>query len=233
MTFDPDSAFGAPPTDPLTLDGVPLDGDLADRGPDGADDAPAPAPRRHRRKSSTRNAIEWAVVIFGAILIAVVLRTFALQTFWIPSESMSTTLVKNDRVVVNKLSYKLHDVHRGDVVVFERPPGETDSKIKDLIKRVVGLEGEHVRLLDGKVLVDGKALDEPYTHGQSTTPCPGDPFPELSTPEGLLIPKDHVLVMGDNRNNSQDGRCFGPIDEDLIVGRAFIIIWPPSKIGGL
>jgi signal peptidase I len=238
VTFDPDSDFGAPPTDRVPtetrpIDFVPTDGGPLDGEPIGPDDGPAATKRRHRKKSSTRNAIEWAVVIFGAILIAVVLRTFVLQTFWIPSESMSTTLVKNDRVVVNKLSYRLHDVHRGDVVVFERPPGETDSKIKDLIKRVVGLEGEHVRLVDGKVLIDGKALEEPYTHGQATTPCPGDPFPELSTAEGLLVPKDHVLVMGDNRSNSQDGRCFGPIDEDLIVGRAFIIIWPPSKIGGL
>ena len=172
-----------------------------------------------------------------AVLIAVVIRMFLLQTFWIPSPSMATTLVKDDRVVVNKLSYRLHDVRRGDVVVFHRPPSETsaDNTINDLIKRVVGLPGENVSISAGVVHIDGRAMDEPYTHGQQTLDggCSQGDLAKLFTPGGFVVPAGHVLVMGDNRGNSEDGRCFGPIDEDLIVGRAFVVIWPPSHAGGL
>jgi signal peptidase I len=179
--------------------------------------------------------LEWVAVIGGAIIIAVVVRTFILQTFWIPSPSMSPTLVENDRVLVNKLSYKFHDVNRGDVVVFERPDNEPPSDIKDLIKRVVALPGEHVSIMDGKVSVDGRVLDEPYTHNLETVldSCPITYVPGIDTKKGFLVPKDHVLVLGDNRVNSHDGRCFGAIDEDLIVGRAFFLMWPPGHAGGL
>ncbi len=188
-------------------------------------------------KSSLRNLVEWVVVIGGAITVAVVIRAFVFQTFWIPSPSMATTLVKDDRVVVNKLSYRLHDVRRGDVIVFHRPPSEngSDSAINDLIKRVVGLEGERVSILDGGVRIDGVPLEEPYTHGLETVDngCSTGDLQQLYTEAGYLIPEDHVFVLGDNRVNSGDGRCFGPVDEDLIVGRAFFKIWPPGHVGGL
>jgi signal peptidase I len=187
------------------------------------------------RKSSTRNAVEWVVVVAGAVLVAFLIRTFVLQTFWIPSPSMATTLVEKDRVIVNKLSYRLHDVNRGDVVVFHRPPSETASTVKDLIKRVVALEGESVSIRDGAVHIDGVALEEPYTNGQATLeiPCTPEEIRSIYSTEGLVIPEGHVFVLGDNRTNSGDSRCFGPIDEDLIVGRAFFKIWPPGHIGGL
>ena len=88
---------------------------------------------------------------------------------------------------------------------------------------------------DGKVSVDGRKLDEPYTHGLDTVldSCPTTYVPGIDTKEGFKVPEDHVLVLGDNRVNSRDGRCFGPIDEDLIVGRAFFLMWPPSRAGGL
>lgn len=190
-----------------------------------------------RPKSSLRNLVEWVVVIGGAITVAVVIRAFVFQTFWIPSPSMATTLVKDDRVVVNKLSYRLHDVRRGDVIVFHRPPSESgsDSAINDLIKRVVGLEGERVSILDGGVRIDGVPLQEPYTHGLETVDngCSTGELQQLYTEAGFLVPDDHVFVLGDNRVNSGDGRCFGPVDEDLIVGRAFFKIWPPGHVGGL
>ncbi|MGI8755009.1 MAG: signal peptidase I [Acidimicrobiales bacterium] len=193
-------------------------------------------PRRAKAKTARRNLVEWIAVIGGAIVIAVVVRTFIFQTFWIPSPSMSPTLAVNDRVLVNKLSYKVHDIHRGDVVVFERPPNETDNGIKDLIKRVVGLPGERVSVQDGFVKIDGRKLTEPYTHGLQTIyqrGCGPAVLTGIDTAKGFQIPAGHVFVMGDNRVNSTDGRCFGPIDEDLVVGRAFVIIWPPSKAGGL
>lgn len=218
--------------------GEPAEGDgLTDEEIAEARQARVSARRAAAKKSSRRNLIEWVAVIAGAIVIAVVVRTFVFQTFWIPSPSMSTTLVKDDRVLVNKLSYRFHDVNRGDVVVFERPDNMPESNIKDLIKRVVALPGERVSIIDQKVRIDGRALDEPYTNGLPTEPrvaCaqPAD-LTGIDTEAGYEIPEGHVLVLGDNRTDSTDGRCFGPIDEDLIVGRAFVIMWPPGKIGGL
>lgn len=187
-------------------------------------------------KSSTRNALEWVAVIGGAIVIAVVVRTFLVQTFWIPSPSMSPTLVKDDRVLVNKLSYRFHDVNRGDVVVFERPPNEPPSEVKDLIKRVVALPGERISIMEGTVRIDGRELDEPYVNDLDTiydSLCSTVDLEGIDTAEGYEVPEGTLFVMGDNRTNSHDGRCFGPIDEDLVVGRAFFIIWPPSHAGGL
>lgn len=238
MTSLPPSSSSPSPDDGLARrqqrEPVPAE---AAAGPGGgpvpdAQDATAQAART---SSQTRNIIEWVVVIGGAIAIALVVRMFILQTFWIPSPSMSPTLVQNDRVLVNKLAYKFHDVNRGDVVVFERPPNEPPSDIKDLIKRVVALPGEHVSIMDGKVTVDGKVLDEPYTHGLQTVldSCPITYVPGIDTEAGFEVPEGHVLVLGDNRVNSHDGRCFGPIDEDLIVGRAFFLLWPPAHAGGL
>ncbi len=190
---------------------------------------------RQRRKASTRNLIEWLFVLAGALVLALLVRTFAFQTFWIPSSSMAATLDTGDRVLVNKLSYRFGEPARGDVIVFERPPGET-GEIKDLIKRVIGLPGERVSIMDGSVYIDGRRLEEPYTDGQRTEPtvgCGSGDTTGIDSPSGMQVPDGHLFVLGDNRNGSHDGRCFGPIDEDLVVGRAFLIIWPPSKIGGL
>lgn len=193
------------------------------------------ARQRKKAKSPTRNLVEWVVVIGGALILAVLVRTFAFQTFWIPSGSMRTTLIENDRVLVNKLSYRFGEPERGDVIVFERPPNETGT-IKDLIKRVIGLPGEKVSIRDGSVYIDGRKLNEPYTNGQVTdlSGCPAGRYTQgIDTEAGMVVPKGSVFVLGDNRGSSHDGRCFGPISEDLIVGRAVAIIWPPSKIGAL
>lgn len=176
------------------------------------------------------------VVIGGALLVAVVIRTFVFTTFWIPSASMEPTLMgegRRDRVVVNRLSYKAHDVNRGDIVVFANPPGEPSiavggRAVKELIKRVVALEGETVELRDGRVYVDGKRLDESYLpDGTRTEP--------ICNQTRFEVPEDSVFVMGDNRANSRDARCFAAhsIEESSIVGRAFVRIWPLSEIGGL
>lgn len=190
---------------------------------------------RQRRRASTRNVIEWVLVLAGALVLALLVRTFAFQTFWIPSSSMSVTLETGDRVLVNKLSYRFGDPARGDVIVFERPPGEA-GEIEDLIKRVIGLPGERVSIMDGSVYIDSRRLEESYTNGERTEPtvgCGSGDTTGIDTPSGMLVPEGHVFVLGDHRTGSHDGRCFGPIDEDLIVGRAFLVIWPPSKFGGL
>ena len=127
-------------------------------GRDEGEDPPPPATPVKSKRSSARTVVEWVAVVGGALVVALVIRAFFLAAFYIPSESMVPTLEKGDRVLVNKLSYKLHDVHRGDVVVFERPPNEPDNGIKDLIKRVVALPGETVEVRDCKVLINGNAL---------------------------------------------------------------------------
>jgi signal peptidase I len=179
-----------------------------------------------RRTKTSRSVVEWMVVAIVALVITLVLRTFVLAAFSIPSVSMVPTLQVGDRVLVNKLSYKAHAVHRGDVVVFKRPPGEPDLSIKDLIKRVIGLPGETVSFRDGKVFVNDQALTEPYLPaGVSTVP--------LSQGPSIKVPVGEVLVLGDNRESSFDGRAFGPFDQKLIVGRAFVKVWPPSRLGSL
>lgn len=188
--------------------------------------------------SRTRKiVIEWVLLIGGALLIAFLIKTFLFQAFYIPSESMTPTLQVGDRVLVNKLSYKLHDVNRGDVVVFEAPEDESTPGVKDLVKRVVGLPGETVELRDGQVFVDEKLLSEPYlADGEATTPNPqdfaGKCVPPVSDTE-CTVPADSYLVFGDNRNESKDGRVFGPIKESDIVGRVFVRIWPLGDIGFL
>jgi signal peptidase I len=109
-------------------------------------------------------------------------------------------------------------VHRGDIVVFKGPE-QAQGQVKDLIKRVIGLPGDTVEAHDGKVFVNGKAINEPYL-GPGITTGPLEP---------QKIPANHYWVMGDNRGNSKDSRFFGPIDKSLIIGRAFVRVWPVSR----
>ncbi|MEM9615729.1 MAG: signal peptidase I [Actinomycetota bacterium] len=170
----------------------------------------------------TRNALEWAVVLVGAVLVALLLRAVLFQAFYIPSESMEDTLVVNDRVLVNKVSYRLHDIHRGDIVVFARPEGQ-ESDIKDLIKRVIALPGETIEARDNVLYVNEQQLIEPYL----------DPGTITSDFGPTVVPEGEVFVMGDNREESFDSRGFGPIEEDRVIGRAFVLFWPISRIGSL
>ncbi|HET6954804.1 MAG TPA: signal peptidase I, partial [Acidimicrobiales bacterium] len=177
-------------------------------------------------RSLRRTILEWVAVIGGGVLIALVVEAFFVQAFWIPSPSMVPTLEVGDRVLVNKLSYKLHDVHRGDVVVFRRPPAAShggEDEIKDLIKRVIAVEGDTIEGRDGKVYVNGERIEEPYLVDDTAT----DNLPLTTIPEGK------VFVMGDNRTDSEDSRVFGPIDEDSIVGRAVVKVLPLSDLGWL
>jgi signal peptidase I len=125
-------------------------------------------------------------------------------------------------VLVNKLSYKLHDIHRGDIVVFTKPKGE-ESDIKDLVKRVIALPGESVEGRDGHIYIDGKLLKEPYLPDGT----------ETSTFGAQPVPSNSIWVMGDNRPASRDSRYFGPIPESSVVGRVFVRIWPPNRLGFL
>ena len=173
-----------------------------------------PAPRR-------RQGLEWIVLVVASLAVALVVRAFLIQAFYIPSESMVPTLHKDDRVLVNKLSYRLHDVHRGDVIVFRAPEGTSTSEVKDLIKRVVGLPGETIEGRAGEIYIDGKPLDEPYLP------------PEVRSREfpAEKVPPHSFWVLGDNRQDSKDSTFFKAIDEETIVGRAFVRIWPLGDLG--
>lgn len=208
-------------SDPTSDETTPAAGPVA---PTEADTARSVS--RAKQRSSTRNLLEWVAVIVGAVLVALLIKTFVVQAFRIPSESMVPTLEIGDRVLVNKLSYDAHGLNRGDVVVFERPPGlpSGPDDPKDLIKRVIGLPGDTVVARDGSIYIDDQRLDEPYLPENIATY-------NLDVP--VTIPEGEVWVMGDNRTNSEDSRVFGPIDDDSIVGRAFMIMWPPGRIGAL
>jgi signal peptidase I len=209
--------------DPTT----PQDGDGGPGGGEGGNGAGPSKPRPQQQSHSLlRVVLEWLAVLAGGIVIAVVVEAFLVQAFWIPSPSMVPTLEVGDRVLVNKLAYKAHDVHHGDVVVFSRPPQAAnggEDQIKDLIKRVVAVGGDSIEGRDGRVYINNELIDEPY-------------LPEGTQTEDLpyqVVPEGKVFVMGDNRGDSQDSRFFGPIDEDTIVGRAFVKVLPFTDVGWL
>ncbi len=182
-----------------------------------------PVRRSGHRSRSLRSAIEWGAVIVGALVIALVVKVFLIQAFYIPSESMIPTLKVGDRVLVNKLDDGVSGIERGDVIVFDRPGGPGADGISELIKRVIALPGETIEAEDGRVKIDGEFIDEDYLPDDVTTSTFG---PET-------VPIGHVWVMGDNRNFSDDSRRFKTIPEEDIVGTAFVIIWPLGEVGTL
>lgn len=200
-----------------------------------AEPVQAPAiPLTDPEHERVRSMVEWVAVIVGALIVALVVKTFLFQAFYIPSASMEPTLEKGDRVLVNKLSYDFHDVRRGDVVVFEIPPESIGPDgIKDLIKRVIGLPGDTIETRGGIVYVNDRRLTEPYLLTGTLT---GDPNDGSNPPiDRQVVPVGRVFVMGDNRGNSHDSRYSdrGPIPISSVVGRAFVLVWPPGKMGGL
>ncbi|HVM02358.1 MAG TPA: signal peptidase I [Acidimicrobiales bacterium] len=197
-----------------------------------------------RRSGLARTAREIPILLVSAALLAFLLKTFVAQAFYIPSGSMLPQLDVNDRVVVSKLSYRLHSPNRGDIVVFDcpaeactHPSGEGDGggiggflrtvaegvgivqpSAEEFIKRVVALPGETVEGRDGTVHVDGRPLREPYL-------APGTVTSDFAPVE---VPPGHLWVMGDNRPNSSDSRVFGAIARSSVVGRTVVRIWPPG-----
>ena len=210
----------------------------------GDPDTPGRPRRKKTRKGSGRSFWkELPILIVVALVVAVLIKTFLIQAFFIPSGSMNDTLVDGDRVMVNKLAYRLGSPARGDVIVFDSPmstqaDGESifgalvrhvaeslglSSPESALIKRIVALGGETIEIRENRVYIDGGALEEPYLKEGSWM---GDYGP-------FTVPEGQVFVMGDNRSSSSDSRVFGPITEGEIIGKAFAKVWPPSRWGGL
>ena len=199
------------------------------------------------------------LIAFG---IAILIKTFLVQAFFIPSASMKPTLVEGDRVLVEKISYALHDPRRGDVVVFEKSvfgqeqnaPLLEDARNflrellglptgleEDYIKRVVGVAGDTIRYVGNprRLIVNGEAVNQDFVKGgrdkfSSTITSADCKRLEMDkVRDGCRIPAGRIFVMGDNRANSEDSRILGPIEQDKVIGRAFVIIWPPEDFRGL
>jgi signal peptidase I len=152
-----------------------------------------------------------------AALLSLVIITFVVQAFYIPSGSMEPTLMIDDRILVAKFLYRFEPVHRGDVIVFRYPLNPQ----RDFVKRVIGLPGDRVQLKDGVVSVEGKPISE---KGYTIKPDFGNYGP-------VTVPARDFFVLGDNRNNSEDSRFFGYVPGGNIIGKAIFIYWPPQRLG--
>jgi signal peptidase I len=261
----PERAAAPPPSDdPPPADGdapKPEEpGDAAGGGDDGPGDGSGAAEEKPKKPRGRRGSFwrELPVLVVIALVLALVIKTWLIQAFFIPSASMENTLKINDRVLVNKFVYHTRDIQRGDVVVFNGvdswdPEGEfaqptnpvskalhamgtvfgVSADEKDYIKRVIGTPGDHVRCCDaqGRITVNGHPLDEKsYLYPGN---APSDSLFDVTVPVGSL------WVMGDHRQVSSDSRAHlgdpggGAIPENKVVGRAFVRVWPPSRIGSL
>ena len=177
-------------------------------------------PGRERSRTVLQVMWDWllelAETVLPAIVIAVLINLFLAQATRVYGSSMEPNLHSDQRLVVEKLSYRLHEPRRGDVVVLRLP--ERGPEL--LIKRVIALPGETIEVRDGQVMVDGVALAEPYLSQQTR----GQYGP-------VQVPAGHIFVMGDNRGASNDSRVFGPVEQSRIVGRAWVSYWPPGDVG--
>ena len=192
---------------------------------------PTEAPEVHPIAKVLR---DWFLVVILALGAALLVRVYVLQQFYISGPSMETTLFGDNRVLVNKMSYRLHDIHRGDVVVFDRVTTSDGNVLHDdLIKRVIALPGDTIEIKKCIVIVNSKQLDEPYLDKEILRlPDPVNRCRVVNLPV-QTVPAKKIFVMGDNRPESFDSRSFGPISESLIVGRAFAIVWTLSRISSL
>lgn len=216
----------------------------------GADEDEGSEVRKPEARGLWGEIREYGGLIFIALLLAIVIKTFLIQAFYIPSLSMVPTLVKDDRVLVCRICTRFGDVHRGDVVVFSDPGsnggpdrgviggtlhwlgeaiGVARPQDDDFIKRVAAVGGDTWEIRAGTLYVNGEQVSEPYLN-------PAEPdtrsFGPATVPDGVLF------VLGDNRLQSGDSRFPRPngtglVPEDKVIGKAFVIVWPPSRIGGI
>jgi signal peptidase I len=178
-------------------------------------------PEEEKPVSFGRWLAELVLMVALAFLLASGIRAFVIQPYVIPSSSMEPTIEISDRVLANKFIYRFEDPQRGDIVVLDDPTGT----VQTLIKRVIATGGQTVDLVDGKVLVDGVALDEPYTHGKPSEP--------MAVEMPYVVPDDSVWLMGDNRTNSADSRVFGAVPLADVRGKAMCRFWPLDRVGSL
>jgi signal peptidase I len=183
-------------------------------------DAPAPA--------EENPWLEWLKTLGLSLVLAVGIRQFIVESRFIPSESMVPTLLVGDRLLVEKVSYYFGDPQRGDIVVFSAPAGMLELSPgfrQALIKRVVAVPGDTLEIRDGVIYINDQVVTEDYVVNE---PCLD--FCHRATE---VLPEDAYMVLGDNRNRSHDGRAWGYISRDDVIGRAWIRIWPPERFGAI
>ncbi len=183
----------------------------------------ADEPLRKTARPGLSGALSWVRDLAFSVLIAVVLIVFIYQPVKVEGTSMEPGLADNERIFINKFTYKMNlgDVHRGDTVVFWYPL----DPAKSYIKRVIGLPGDHVRIVNGQVFVNGARLNEDYVaerYRDSSTWADGRDIP---------VPPDRYFVLGDHRNSSSDSRAWGFVPRENIYGKAVFVYWPLNKVG--
>jgi signal peptidase I len=196
------------------------------------------------RRGARSSLVELVLIVAAALGLALGIQAFLVKPYRIPSESMEPTLDVGQRVLVNRVNYRLSDPDRGDVVVFHPPEGAEGNtcgvvrqpdepcsrptrKRSDLnfIKRVVAVPGDTLAIRGGHAVVNGKEQNESFTE-----PCPGDGG-ECNFQKSIKIPPGHFFMMGDNRGQSDDSRFWGPVPEKWIIGQAFFTYWPVDRVG--
>jgi signal peptidase I len=200
---------------------------------------------RTKEKSTRGSLIELVTIVAVALGLALGIQAFLVKPFRIPSESMVPTLEIGQRVLVDRVSFRFGDPDRGDIVVFKPPagadttscgvqhPGDTacpepteDRSDTNFIKRVIGLPGDRLKVIDGAAYINGRKLDEPYARLDSECGICNLPG-EITVPDGMYF------MMGDNRGASADSREWGPVPKKWMIGKAFMTYWPPNRIGFL
>ena len=180
--------------------------------------------------SAIRSLVEWVVVIAIACVATLLLRTFVIEPFTVPTGSMESTIEIGDNILAEKVTLELGmSVKAGDIVVFHNP--DTTNEHDVLVKRVIATAGQTVDLKDGVVYVDGEALDEDYATGSSYPLSSQAPGVSISYP--YTVPDGCVWVMGDNRENSADSRYFGAVPTENLIGVAIFRYWPIARMGTL
>jgi len=180
--------------------------------------------------SASKILRDWIFVIVVALGAAMLVRVFVLQQFYISGPSMETSLFQDDRVLVNKLSCRVHEVNRDDVIGFARVT--TSGGVvehDDLIKRVIAVGGDNIQIKKCEVIINGVQIDEPYLGAEVEGEDPNSRCRVADMPS-LTVPVDQLFVMGDNRAESFDSRSFGPIPKKLVIGRAFAVVWPLGSL---
>ena len=200
---------------------------------------------RSKEKSTRSSLIELVTIVAVALGLALGIQAFLVKPFRIPSESMVPTLEIGQRVLVDRVSFRFSDPDRGDIVVFKpragadtnscgvQHPGDTpcqeptpERSDTNFIKRVVGLPGDRLKVIDGNVFINGRRQDEPFARPDSECGI-------CNLPGEITIPEDHYFMMGDNRGASADSREWGPVPKKWMIGKAFMTYWPPNRIGFL
>jgi signal peptidase I len=202
---------------------------------------------------------ELVIIVVVALGLALLIQAVLVKPFRIPSPSMVPTLAVGQRVLVDRVSFRFSDPHRGDVVVFKPPAGAARAEAvgaaqcgeprapdngqpcprgtpersdDNFIKRIVGEPGDRLKVVRNRVYINGQPQKEPYVEPGSHE-CMKEEQPTCDLETEMTVPPDHFFMMGDNRGESSDSREWGPVPKDWIVGNAFFTYWPPKKIGGL